>query len=173
MKILVIHGPNLNLLGTREPEIYGTQTLAQIDAGLARHGRDIGVEVESFQSNHEGEIIDRIQRAVDAGVAAIVLNPGAYTHTSLAIADAIRAIATPVVEVHLSNLHARGAERARSVTASACRGIVSGFGADSYRLGIDAALRLARAPKRARKTAASASRARSKASKTRRTRSRK
>jgi 3-dehydroquinate dehydratase-2 len=150
MKILVIHGPNLNLLGTREPEIYGTQTLREIDAALVRYTRDLAVELECFQSNHEGTIIDRIQQASDSGVAAIVLNPGAYTHTSLAIADAIRAVATPVVEVHLSNLHARGAERSRSVTATACRGIISGFGADSYRLGIDAAIGLAKAP-RARK----------------------
>jgi 3-dehydroquinate dehydratase-2 len=127
MKILVIHGPNLNLLGEREPEIYGKQSLAQIDALLAEHGREMDIEVESFQSNHEGAIIDSIQGAAADGVAAIVINPGAYTHTSLAIADAIRAVKTPVVEVHLSNLYARGIERATSVTASACRGIVSGF----------------------------------------------
>lgn len=142
MKILVIHGPNLNLLGTREPEIYGTTTLAEIDAMLARYGRERGVEVDSFQSNHEGEIVDRIQGAAAARHVAIVLNPGAYAHTSLAIADAIRSVRTPVVEVHVSNIHARGTERARSVTAAACRGIVSGFGPDSYRLGIEAAVAL-------------------------------
>jgi 3-dehydroquinate dehydratase-2 len=141
MKILVIHGPNLNLLGSREPEIYGTSTMAQIDGMLARHGREKGVEVDSFQSNHEGDIIDRIQGAAP-GYAAIVINPGAYAHTSLAIADAIRSVKTPVVEVHLTNIHARGSLRAESVTASACRGIVSGFGADSYLLGLDAAIRL-------------------------------
>ncbi len=153
MKILVIHGPNLNLLGTREPEIYGKQTLREIDSMLVRHGHEQGIEIESFQSNHEGEIIDRIQQAAESGFSAIVMNPGAYTHTSLAIADAVRGVALPVVEVHLSNLHARGAERARSVTATACRGIISGFGADSYRLGVDAAARLSR-PSRARRSGA-------------------
>jgi 3-dehydroquinate dehydratase-2 len=142
MKILVIHGPNLNLLGTREPEIYGTKTLRQVDAAIARHARDRDVEIMTFQSNHEGEIIDRIQRADADGVHAIVLNPGAYTHTSLAIADAIRAVSTPVIEVHLANLYARGPERARSITATACRGVIGGFGMDSYRLGIDAAIRV-------------------------------
>jgi 3-dehydroquinate dehydratase II len=144
MKILVIHGPNLNLLGTREPAIYGTRKLSEIDAMLSTYARERGVDVETFQTNHEGAIIDRIQRAETDGVAAVILNPGAYTHSSLAIFDAIRAVRTPVIEVHLSNLHARGPERARSVTAAACRGIVSGFGADSYLLGIDAALRVAK-----------------------------
>ena len=143
MKILVIHGPNLNLLGSREPEIYGHRTLAEIDAMLVRHGRDRKVEVECFQSNHEGVIIDQIQQAAASGFAAIVLNPGAFAHTSLAIMDAIRSVKTPVVEVHLTNIHARGPERNRSVTAGVCRGIVSGFGADSYLLGLDAASRLA------------------------------
>ena len=141
MKILVIHGPNLNLLGSREPAIYGTDTLAQIDSMLVRHGREKGADVDSFQSNHEGDIIDRIQAAVGT-YAAIVINPGAYAHTSLAIADAIRSINTPVVEVHLTNIHARGALREQSVTAAVSRGIVSGFGADSYVLGLDAAIRL-------------------------------
>lgn len=142
MKILVIHGPNLNLLGTREPEVYGTQTLADLDDDIEDHTRDRGVEVVTFQSNHEGEIIDRIQQASSNGFDAIVINPGAYTHTSLAIADAIRAVETPVVEVHLSNIHARGGGRARSVTARAAAGIVSGFGFQSYALGIDAAMKL-------------------------------
>jgi 3-dehydroquinate dehydratase-2 len=148
MKILVIHGPNLNLLGRREPEIYGRQTQAQIDSMLGRRARELGAEVDCLQTNHEGEIVDRIQGAEAAGYAAIVLNPGAYTHSSLAIADAVRAVTTPVVEVHLSNLHARGAERSRSVTASACRGFIAGFGADSYLLGLDAAVRLARPSRR-------------------------
>jgi 3-dehydroquinate dehydratase-2 len=150
MKILVIHGPNLNLLGSREPEIYGTATLAQIDSMLVRHGREMGVEVDSFQSNHEGDIIDRIQGAAPE-YAVIVINPGAYAHTSLAIADAIRSVKTPVVEVHLTNIHARGHERALSLTASMSRGIISGFGADSYLLGLDAAVRLG--AKRRRKAA--------------------
>lgn len=166
MKILVIHGPSLNLLGTREPEIYGTRTLAQIDAMLVRHGREHGVEVDSFQTNHEGEIIDRIHQAGEAGYAAIVMNPGAYAHTSLAIADAVRSVKTPVVEVHLSNLHARGAERARSVTAAACRGLICGFGTDSYLLGFDVAVRLGTPSRKrgsARKTPRSARKRRSRA----------
>jgi len=166
MKILVIHGPSLNLLGTREPEIYGTRTLAQIDAMLVRHGREFGIEVDSVQTNHEGDIIDRIHQAGDAGYAAIVMNPGAYAHTSLAIADALRSVKTPVVEVHLSNLHARGEERARSVTAAACRGLICGFGTDSYLLGLDVAARLgtpSRRPAPTRKTPRSARKRRSRA----------
>jgi 3-dehydroquinate dehydratase-2 len=147
VRILVIHGPSLNRLGTREPEVYGRRTLPEIDALLAAHGRERGIEVVAYQSNHEGDIIDRIHGAAAERFSAIVLNPGAYTHTSMAIADAIRAVATPVVEVHLSNLFARGPERACSVTATACRGIVSGFGAESYLIGLDAAARLARPPR--------------------------
>jgi 3-dehydroquinate dehydratase-2 len=150
VKILVMHGPSLNLLGTREPAIYGTQSLAQIDAMLVAYGGERGVEIATYQTNHEGSIIDGIHAAAEQGFDAIVLNPGAYTHTSMAIADAIRAVAVPVVEVHLSNLHARGPERAKSVTASAARGIVSGFGAESYLLGIDAALRIVHTPRRTR-----------------------
>lgn len=144
MKILVLHGPNLNLLGAREPELYGKRTLAQIESMMHGHARGAGVEIDSFQSNHEGAIIDRIQQAAEAGYAAIVLNPGAYAHTSLAIADAVRSVKTPVVEVHLTHISARGPERAHSVTAAACRGLISGFGADSYLFGIDAAVELAR-----------------------------
>ena len=144
MKILVIHGPSLNLLGKREPAIYGRRTLSEIDDLLVAHGRERDIEIVTYQSNHEGDIIDRIHAAVPEKVAAIVLNPGAYTHTSMAIADAVRAVPVPVVEVHLSNLFARGPERAHSVTTGACRGIVSGFGHESYLLGIEAALRLAK-----------------------------
>jgi 3-dehydroquinate dehydratase II len=150
VKILVIHGPSLNLLGVREPAVYGTKTLAAIDAMLVAYGRERDIEIATYQTNHEGDIIDRIHRAAEEKFSAIVLNPGAYTHTSMAIADAIRAVPTPVVEVHLSNLFARGPERARSITASACRGIVSGFGHESYLLGIDAAVRLARPAKATR-----------------------
>lgn len=144
MKLLVIHGPSLNLLGKREPEIYGRRTLAEINEIVVAYGRERGADVVAYQSNHEGDIIDRIHAAAGEKIDAIVLNPGAYTHTSMAIADAIRAVTTPVVEVHLSNLFARGPERSHSVTSGACRGIVSGFGHESYLVGIDAALRLAR-----------------------------
>ncbi len=150
MKLLVIHGPSLNLLGKREPEIYGRRTLAEINEIVVAYGRERGADVVAYQSNHEGDIIDRIHAAAAAKIDAIVLNPGAYTHTSMAIADAIRAVTTPVVEVHLSNLFARGPERAHSITSGACRGLVSGFGHESYLVGIDAALRLAR-PARARR----------------------
>ena len=139
MKILVIHGPNLNLLGKREPEIYGTRSLDDLNDVIGQHARSRGATVEAVQSNHEGEIIDHLQRA-EGAFAAVVINPGAYTHYSLAIRDAIEGIAVPVIEVHLSNVHARGPERARSVTATACVGQISGFGFDSYIFGIDAAL---------------------------------
>jgi 3-dehydroquinate dehydratase-2 len=142
MTILVIHGPNLNLLGQREPEIYGKKTLKEIDALVVAHGKKLGVEIKTAQSNHEGVIIDLIQTAAGDGVSAIVLNPGAYSHTSVAIADAIRSVKTPVVEVHLTNLYARGGDRSRSITAAACRGIVSGFGFESYLLGLEAAVRI-------------------------------
>jgi 3-dehydroquinate dehydratase-2 len=148
MKILVINGPNLNLLGTREPSIYGKQTLAEIEAQMIRHGREHNIQVDTFQSNHEGDLIDQIQQAAASGYAAIVLNPGAYAHTSLAIADAVRSVKTPVVEVHVTNIHARGAERAHSVTAAACQGLISGFGAACYLLGLDAAARLAKPSRR-------------------------
>lgn len=141
MKLLVIHGPNLNLLGTREPEVYGTKTLADLDKAIADRASERGAAVECFQSNHEGEIIDSIQRAGDNNVDAIILNPAAYTHTSMAILDALRASTIPVIEVHISNIHARPG-RSRSVTARAATGIISGFGLDSYLLAIDAALGL-------------------------------
>jgi 3-dehydroquinate dehydratase-2 len=142
MTILVIHGPNLNLLGQREPEVYGKKTLKEIDALIVAHGKKLGVDIKTAQSNHEGVIIDLIQGASADGVSAIVLNPGAYTHTSVAIADAIRSVKTPVVEVHLTNLYARGGERSKSITAAACRGIVSGFGFESYLLGLEAAVQI-------------------------------
>jgi 3-dehydroquinate dehydratase-2 len=137
--VLVIHGPNLNLLGAREPEIYGTQTLAQIDAGLVSLGRELGLTVECLQSNHEGVILDWLHAAAQrSDVLGVVLNPGAYTHSSLAIHDAIAGIALPCVEVHLSNVAAREEFRRRSVVAPACVGTIAGFGADSYALGIRA-----------------------------------
>ena len=137
MKILVIHGPNLNLLGTREPEVYGTETLDEINATIEAHAKDRGCAVAFFQSNHEGGIVDKIQEA--AGTHdAIVINPGAYTHYSLAIRDAIQAVGLPAVEVHISNIHGREHFRTRSVVAAACRGQISGFGSRSYLLAIDA-----------------------------------
>lgn len=134
MKVLIINGPNLNLLGQREPEIYGAETMERCLARLAAL-----CEVDYFQSNHEGEIIDRIHSAgFDRSYAGIVLNAGAYTHTSLAIADAIKAIEMPVVEVHISNVHAREEIRRRSLISPVCRGVIAGFGLDSYRLAIEA-----------------------------------
>jgi len=134
-RILVIHGPNLNLLGTREPHLYGTQTLAQINQYIGTSFPDL--EFEFFQSNHEGAIIDKIQQA-QGNFDGIVINPGAYTHTSIAIRDAIASISIPVVEVHLSNIFAREEFRRRSVITPVCKGLISGFGAESYALGIRA-----------------------------------
>jgi 3-dehydroquinate dehydratase-2 len=146
MKILVIHGPNLNLLGIREPEVYGTQTLPDLNARLADHARGRGVELDIFHSNHEGDLIDRIQAAGGVGgvpslrADAIVINPGAYTHTSLAIADAIAGIGVPAIEVHMSDIHSRGELRSRSLIAGVCRAQITGRGFDSYIDGIDAAI---------------------------------
>jgi len=137
----VVHGPNLNLLGTREPSIYGTTTLAEIDDRLAARADAAGVEVSTAQSNIEGEIVSQIQRATTE-FDAVVLNPGGFSHTSVAIRDAIAACGVPVVEVHLSNIHARESFRSESVTAAKCAGLISGFGPRSYDLGLDAVLAL-------------------------------
>ncbi|BDG59867.1 type II 3-dehydroquinate dehydratase [Caldinitratiruptor microaerophilus] len=136
-RVLVLHGPNLNLLGVREPGIYGTTTLAEIDRQLAERGRELGLEVVTFQSNHEGALIDRIH-AARTEVDAIILNPGALTHYSYALRDALAAVGLPAVEVHLSNIHAREPFRQHSVTAPACRGVIAGFGARSYLLALEA-----------------------------------
>jgi len=138
IKIAVIHGPNLNLLGLREPDIYGTDTFDDTNRKITEHAKRLGVEVEISQSNHEGEIIDTIQSAVN-WADAIVINPGAYTHYSYAIADAIRGVRLPAIEVHISNIHSREEFRRHSVVASACVGQIAGFGTASYLLGLDAA----------------------------------
>ncbi len=139
-KILVINGPNLNLLGRRQPEIYGHDTLDDIALRVNAEFADVA-DIEWWQSNHEGSIIDRLHHAgYDEGVAGIVLNAGAYTHTSLAIADAIAGIPVPVVEVHLSNVFSREEIRHRSLIAPVCAGSISGFGIKSYSLGVRALL---------------------------------
>jgi 3-dehydroquinate dehydratase-2 len=140
-RVLVLHGPNLNMLGLREPEIYGRTTLADIDAGLVALGRELGVEVETFQSNHEGELVSKIQ-AARGRCGALMINAGAYTHTSVALLDAILAVGLPVVEIHLSNLYKREPFRHHSYIARAAVGQICGFGADSYSLGLRAAVGL-------------------------------
>lgn len=142
-----LHGPNLNLLGTREPEIYGATTLASIDADLAKLAKASGHRFEAFQSNHEGALVDRIQQAPAAGVAFIVINPAGFTHTSVALRDALAAVDVPFIEVHLSNIHRREAFRHHSYFSDLATGVIAGLGPIGYRLALQAAIeRLRSAP---------------------------
>ena len=144
-QLLVLQVPNLNLLGSREPETYGTTTLTQIQSGLDSLASDLGVVLHHFQANGEGALIDRIHLAMDQGLDGIVFNPGGYTHTSVALRDALVGVAIPFVEVHLSNVHARESFRHRSLLAPVAVGQVCGFGAFSYTLGLQALVQELRA----------------------------
>src|SRR5574343_615152 len=136
-RIQVLHGPNLNLLGTREPEHYGRVTLSDIDIALARMAEGAGVELESFQSNHEGALIERVHAARDQGVRYIIINPAAYTHTSVALRDAMAAIGIPFIEVHLSNVHARETFRHHSYFSDLAVGVITGLGREGYLLALE------------------------------------
>ncbi len=136
IRILILHGPNLNLLGQREPEVYGRQTLAEINESLSLLGGELGVLVENFQSNHEGALIDRMHSANSDDFAGIIINPGGLTHSSVALRDAISSIVLPVIEVHLTNIHARESFRQHSYVAGVVVGQISGFGAMSYQLAL-------------------------------------
>ncbi|MCD6585188.1 MAG: type II 3-dehydroquinate dehydratase [Desulfobacteraceae bacterium] len=136
-KILVIHGPNLNMLGTREPEKYGTSTLDEVNANMEAHGNKIGFEVQTFQSNHEGNIVEKIQQAREV-FDALIINPAAYTHTSIAIRDAILLLDIPVVEIHLSNIYKRESFRHKSLLCDVVTGQIAGFGMYGYLMALDA-----------------------------------
>lgn len=138
-RLWVLHGPNLNLLGRREPEVYGSQTLDELDAGLFAFAQERSATLETRQTNHEGTLVDWLHEAAQAA-DGVVLNAAAYTHTSVALRDAVAAIEPPVVEVHLSNVHAREPFRERSLIAPVCLGVICGFGPTSYRLGLEALL---------------------------------
>jgi 3-dehydroquinate dehydratase-2 len=140
--IFVLNGPNLNLLGTREPEVYGADTLDDIAGRLEDRARELGLEIDMRQSNHEGHLIDWLHEANASGAKAVILNAGGFTHSSVALHDAVKAIDVPVIEVHLSNPQARESFRRRSLIAAAARGTVAGFGALGYELALDAAARL-------------------------------
>lgn len=137
MKLLIINGPNLNMLGIREPEKYGTTTLSDIETELQAYSLELGTEIETFQNNIEGEIINKIQQALGK-FDGIVINPGGYTHTSVAIRDAISSVNLPTVEVHMTNIHAREEFRQKSLIAPVCIGQISGFGQNVYKLGLKA-----------------------------------
>jgi 3-dehydroquinate dehydratase II len=150
-RVLVLHGPNLNLLGTREPTVYGRSSLARLDREIQQHATGRGAEAVCRQSNHEGQLIDWMQGAAREGFVAIVINPGALTHYSLALRDAVSAVSVPVIEVHLSNIHGREEFRRHSVIAAVARGQIAGFGPASYLLGVDAALQSAAAGRPSRR----------------------
>lgn len=137
MKILVINGPNLNMLGQREPEKYGSETLSDIEEMLHTYSFELGATIETFQSNIEGEIVDKIQQGIGT-IEGILINPGGYSHTSVAIRDAISSVSIPTVEIHMTNIHAREEFRHHSIVAEVCVGQVSGFGSNSYKLGLKA-----------------------------------
>jgi 3-dehydroquinate dehydratase-2 len=139
--VLVIHGPNLNMLGTREPDIYGHQTLEEIDAALTTQANRLGLHIETFQSNHEGDMVDKIQQAHDS-FHGIIINPAAYTHTSIAIRDALSLLNIPVVEVHLSNIYKRESFRRTSMISAVVTAQISGFGSQGYRLALDGLARV-------------------------------
>jgi 3-dehydroquinate dehydratase-2 len=140
MHVLVLHGPNLNLLGTREPDVYGRVTLKEIDAELAQMATEVGATLASFQSNHEGALIDRVHATRDDGTDFIIINPAALTHTSVALRDALAGVALPFVEVHLSNVHKREAFRHHSHFSDLAEGVICGLGATGYRLALEFAL---------------------------------
>jgi 3-dehydroquinate dehydratase-2 len=140
MQILVLHGPNLNLLGTREPEVYGATTLEQINSELTAYAASRGAVLSAFQSNHEGALVDRVHAARTDGTSFIVINPGAYTHTSVALRDALAGVAIPFIEVHLSNVHRREPFRHHSYFSDIAEGVIVGLGAVGYRLALEAGL---------------------------------
>ena len=137
-KVLLINGPNLNLLGSREPHVYGSTTLAELENGLRAQAQGLDLELECFQSNHEGAIVDRIHQARSDGVGFVIINPGAYTHTSIAIRDAFAGVDIPFVEVHISNVHRREAFRHHSYLSAVARAVMCGLGVQGYGLAIDA-----------------------------------
>ena len=146
MKILLMNGPNLNLLGTREPEVYGATTLADVEASFIAHAKTLGAEAECFQSNHEGALVERVHAARHDGTSFVVINPGAYTHTSVALRDAFAAVAVPFIELHISNVHRREPFRHHSYLSDIALGVIAGFGASGYRLALDAAIARLAAP---------------------------
>ena len=140
MKILLLNGPNLNLLGTREPQVYGATTLAEVEADFRAQGATLGAEIDCFQSNHEGALIDRVHAARTDGTGFIVINPGALTHTSVALRDALAGVAIPFIEIHISNVHKREAFRHHSYLSDIAAGVIVGLGVAGYRLALQAAV---------------------------------